>query len=126
MTNQIETLHALFRALKNGLPYAPENDAAHDLIDRGIEICQAVSEVETDTALAFLKTRYSDIKTARVSGVLLSEGWLRVGIPARQPLTEQVDWARNKGGAIVEITISHFGSDKVTVQEFAIARYFQK
>lgn len=126
MTTQIETLHALFRALKNGLPYAPENDAAHDLIDRGIEICQAVSEVETDTALAFLKTRYFDIKTARVTGVGVGKAWLRVGIPINQPLTQQIDWARNKLGLKVEITIYHLTDDEQTVEEFDLTRHFQK
>lgn len=124
MTTHTKTLYELFKALKKKVPYTPDCDQAHDLIDRGIELCQAVSGDESDAAIAFLKSRHSDIKSARVSGVEVESGWLRLRIPINQPLIQQIDWARTKGRK-VEITIIHL-NDKISVEEFDLNKHFQK
>lgn len=107
MNLQLKHIESTARALKLKLPFTPECDPAHDLVDRIIELC---SEPAQDTALGFLRARYMEVESAVVTAYEVDGKWMKVGIPRRQPLDQQVAWCINKKAAMLEITMTMNGS----------------
>lgn len=107
MNSQLKEVERLVRKLKLQIPFSPDCDPAHDLIDRIIELCNQSAQ---DRALDFLRARYMEVESAAVTAYEVDGKWLRVGIPRRQPLDQQIDWCINKKAAFLEITMTMNGS----------------
>ena len=99
------------RALKLRLPFSPDCDPAHDLIDRIIDLC---SESAQDAALEFLRARHEGVESAVVAQYLVGESWSAIRIPRHQPFGQQIQWCANKGATLVEVLMHINGSDKLS------------
>ena len=98
----LKQIEAAARSLKLKLPFTPECDPAHDLIDRIIELCAGQP---SDRAMDLIRSKVDDVESARVSQYEKSGQWLAVGIPKHQPFLQQVEWCEHKGAAIIEVSM---------------------
>jgi hypothetical protein len=112
MSLQLKQIEAAARALKLKLPFTPDCDPAHDLVDRIIHLCSQSAQV--DPALALLEKNHEGVVGASVIRYQLDERWLAVGIPRHQPFGQQIDWCTRKGVANVEIVIEIHTDEKRT------------
>lgn len=108
--NTLKQIEAAARSLKLKLPFTPECDPAHDLIDRIIELCGA--SAATDPAIGFLEKQHEGLVGASVTQYELKGRWLSVGLPRHQPFGQQVEWCARKGATLIEVTMVIHDSDK--------------
>lgn len=122
MNSQIKEIERLVRKLKLQIPFSPDCDPAHDLIDKILEVCHSDS---SSPALDFLRARYMEVESAVVTAYEVDGKWLKVGIPRRQPLDQQIDWCINKKATCLEITMTMNGSaiQSEIVETFSITHF---
>lgn len=108
----LKQIEAAARSLKLKLPFTPECDPAHDLIDRIIELCSAGATA--DPYLEILEKQYDGVVGASVLQYQLHERWLSVGIPRHQPFGQQVEWCARKGATLIDVVTEIQTDDKRT------------
>lgn len=112
MKSTLKQIEEAAKSLKLKLPFTPECDPAHDLIERIIELCGSQT---SDRAMDVLRGKIDSVESARVSKYEKSGQWLAVGIPKHQPFLQQIEWCERKGAATVEVSMvirsaDYFGS----------------
>lgn len=107
----LKQIEAAARSLKLKLPFTPECDPAHDLIDRIIELC---SQSAQDKALEFLRARHENVESAYVLQYHVDGKWLAVRIPRHQPFGQQIEWCASKGATLIDVTMKINGSDTLS------------
>lgn len=112
MSTQLKQIESAARALKLKLPFSPECDPAHDLVDRIIDLCSQSAQV--DPALTLLEKEHQGIIGASVWQYEVGSRWLSVGLPRHQPFGQQIDWCARKGATIVDVVIEIHTDDKRT------------
>lgn len=112
MPLQLKQIESAARALKLKLPFTPECDPAHDLIDRIIELCSQSAPVHP--ALALLEQKHEGVVGASVLQYELAGRWLSVGLPRHQPFGQQIEWCARKGATLVDVVIEIHTDDKRT------------
>lgn len=111
MNSQIKEIERLVRKLKLQIPFSPDCDPAHDLIDRIIELCNQSAQ---DRALEFLRARNENIESAYILQYHVDGKWLAVRIPRHQPFGQQVEWCASKGASMVDVTMQINGAAKLS------------
>lgn len=111
MKDTLKQIHDAVRSLKLKLPFTPECDPAHDLIDRIIELCGQSAQ---DRALEFLRARHENVESAYVLQYHVDGKWLAVRIPRHQPFGQQVQWCASKGASMVDVTMQINGAAKLS------------
>jgi len=114
MSQQLKQIEAAARSLKLKLPFTPECDPAHDLIDRILLLC---ADHETDRAMDYLRARHENVEIARVSQYEKGGAWMAVGIPKHQPFIQQIEWCERKGATLVEVSMTVNGGKHSTLIE---------
>ena len=109
MKSTLKQIEAAAKSLKLKLPFTPECDPAHDLIDRIILLC---AESATDRALDMLRARYDHVESARVLQYEKDGTWLSIGIPKHQPFIQQIEWCERKGVTALDVTMAINGGGK--------------
>ena len=112
MKDLLKQIESATRSLKLKLPFTPECDPAHDLIDRIIELCGQAEP--TDRALEMLRARHEGVESACISQYEVSGKWLAVRIPKHQPIGQQIQWCASKGATLMEVTMKINGSGKMS------------
>jgi len=113
MSPQLKQIEAAARSLKLKLPFTPECDPAHDLIDRIIVLCSQSAQ-DTDPALEALCRQHEGVVGASVTRYQLDDRWLAIGIPRHQPFGQQVGWCDRKGATSIEVVIEIHSDEKRT------------
>lgn len=111
MKDTLKQIHDAARSLKLKLPFTPECDPAHDLVDRIILLC---SESAQDKALEFLRSCHENVENAQVTRYDSDGKWLSIGIPKHQPFSQQVEWCGRKGAVLIEVTMRINGAAKLS------------
>lgn len=111
MSQQLKQIESAARSLKLKLPFTPECDPAHDLIDRIIELC---SQSAQDKALEFLRARHENVESAYVLQYQVDGKWLAVRIPRHQPFGQQIEWCASKGASLIDVTMKINGADALS------------
>lgn len=111
MSQQLKQIESAARSLKLKLPFTPECDPAHDLIDRIIELC---NESAQDKALEFLRARHENVESAYVLQYHVDGKWLAVRIPRHQPFGQQVEWCASKGASLIDVKMQINGAAKLS------------
>ena len=112
MSLQLKKIKSIARSLKLKLPFTPECDPAHDLVDRIIELCSESAPV--DQALALLEKKYEGVVGASVLQYEIDQRWLSVALPRHQPFGQQIEWCARKGATLVDVVIEIHTDDKRT------------
>lgn len=112
MSTQLKQIESAARALKLKLPFSPECDPAHDLVDRIIDLCSQSAQV--DPALTLLEKEHEGVVGASVWQYEIAGRWLAVGLPRHQPFGQQIEWCARKGATLVDVVIEIYTDDKRT------------
>lgn len=112
MKNKLKQIEKAARALKLRLPFSPDCDPAHDLIDRIIDLCSESALV--DPALALLEQEHKGVVGASVLQYEIDQRWLSVALPRHQPFGQQIEWCARKGATLVDVVIEIHTDDKRT------------
>lgn len=118
MHERLKSIKAIAKTLKLRLPFEPDNDNMHDLLDGIVALCDEPVFPHVENPIVKPdgvqwsinpKAIANSNDTTKMTSYLLNDKWLSVGIPKRQPFHEQVFWAANKGAT--KIKMEHDGEE---------------